>query len=493
MPISRRDFLKLSGLTAGAVAGHALFAHPLVARAMATVVPNRYFVVLFLDGGNDGLNTITPITNGGGDLRTGYEAARRTGNGGLQLATAELLPLTIAGRVGRDPNTGAELGMHPGLAGQGIAGIGDGGLHSLWQDGRVAVVQGCGYPAYSLSHERSETIMQFANPFGLQQSSGSGWMGRYFAGAFGANDAVAATVGSGVHVAGEFVNPATSVLALDDLDSFDFPYDPSERWNPSFAAARRQAFLDLCAGARTESPYASIADAGRTTLVSAESYHALPNTPRHDDYHALDTGVADGFAEIARVIQAAEAGAPNVNVRFFQLSTGGYDTHSNQGAAQSGSWHRTLHGRVGSALRNFFDDLDAIGPGIADRVTVFVWSEFARRVIQNENGSDHGSQGPMFVVGGGVNGGVYGNHPNIAEAALDDNGNSVYSQTGAFRSTDIRDVYGTILKHWIGVPAATVATMLPADSQGGLPASAQWAAPNFDLTRGHDAAPLFAV
>ena len=72
---------------------------------------------------------------------------------------------------------------------------------------------------------------------------------------------------------------------------------------------------------------------------------------------------------------------------------------------------------------------------------------------QNANGTDHGSQGPMFVIGGAVKGGVYGNHPNINQAALNDDGNTTYSQAAGdpFRSTDFRDVYGTILKQWLGV------------------------------------------
>jgi uncharacterized protein (DUF1501 family) len=80
-----------------------------------------------------------------------------------------------------------------------------------------------------------------------------------------------------------------------------------------------------------------------------------------------------------------------------------------------------------------------------------VYSEFSRRIEQNDNGTDHGSQGPMFVIGGKVNGGIYGNHPNIEPSAIDDDGNTVYSQAPGpgFRSTDFRDVYGTILKHWL--------------------------------------------
>jgi uncharacterized protein (DUF1501 family) len=104
--------------------------------------------------------------------------------------------------------------------------------------------------------------------------------------------------------------------------------------------------------------------------------------------------------------------------------------------------------------------------GMANQLLVLVWSEFGRRIQQNSSGTDHGSQGPTFVIGGQVEGGVYGHHPNLSPAALDADGNTRYSQAPAdsFRSTDLRDVYGTILKRWIGMSEATIlAGVLPPD------------------------------
>ena len=138
-----------------------------------------------------------------------------------------------------------------------------------------------------------------------------------------------------------------------------------------------------------------------------------------------------------------------------------------------------MHRELGDSIKLFYDDVASMGPGMADKLCILVWSEFSRRIPQNSNGTDHGSQGPMFVIGGNVNGGVYGNHPNIDELALDNNGNTPYSQTpGAYRSTDFRDVYGTILKHWLNMPAGSIPAVLPAD--GGDP-DLYWTAPNFDM------------
>ena len=184
-------------------------------------------------------------------------------------------------------------------------------------------------------------------------------------------------------------------------------------------------------------------------------------------------------ARSPRSSTASNGGAPNVNARFFELRNGGYDTHSDQGGGSTDSQHYKLHREVGDAIELFYEDCADMG--VADKICIVTWSEFARRIEQNDNGTDHGSQGPMFVIGGSVNGAVYGNHPNISSDALDDDGNTVYSQAAddPFRSTDFRDVYGTLLKNWLNVPEGTIlSSVLTPDV--GSPGS-NWTVPNFDL------------
>lgn len=117
--------------------------------------------------------------------------------------------------------------------------------------------------------------------------------------------------------------------------------------------------------------------------------------------------------------------------------------------------------------------------GVENKVLIMDYSEFARRIEQNDNGTDRGSQGPVFVIGGAVNGGVYGNHPDIS--GTDGNGNTVYSQNAnPYRSTDFRDIYGTILKHWLNIPTATINSfILPTDT---IPDPVNyWTVANFDM------------
>ena len=131
MAITRRQFIQRTGLaTAGTLLGPSLFENLFVRQAMADTIGNRYLVVLYLDGGNDGLNTVTPYASGA--LRSAYDGYRRTNGGGINLSQGSLAGTTI----GTDPATGTQLALHPGFS----------GLKQLYDLGKVAVVQGCGYP-----------------------------------------------------------------------------------------------------------------------------------------------------------------------------------------------------------------------------------------------------------------------------------------------------------------------------------------------------------
>lgn len=505
MAITRRQFLKRTSIaTAGTLFGPSLFGSPFVRRAMASTIGNRYFIVFFLDGGNDGLNTVIPVSNGtSGTLRGAYTNARKTGGGGLQLSMSDL----AASWIDPDYNTGTQLALHPGFRGfQGFDGVtaGDGGLKALFDAGEVAVIQGCGYPQYSLSHDESRTIWRSGNPLGVPALLGKGWQGRALT-AEGYTGADIPAVAIESTVPPDFGGSSTSVLAIDSLSDFDFPYDLDY---PGDQTAKRTAFAALSALGQgsAQSALQYIGTSGTATLISAESYpplHDLYEGDRgtwSDMYREIGRSTSRDLREVAKIIYGVEQAVPNVAARFFELSNGGYDTHSDQGAAAQDGSHYQLHAEVGAAIKVFRDDLRDMGQVLhADpdhiwkRTTIMVWSEFSRRIEQNDNGTDHGSQGPMFVIGGNLNGGVYGNHPNINEPAWDDEGNTVYHHTGDDHdTTDFRDVYGTILKNWVNVPGGTVATLLPTDTvpSGGV-ASDYWTSADFDMARPTDSAPLF--
>jgi uncharacterized protein (DUF1501 family) len=476
MALTRRQFLARTGaIGAGSFFGPGL-ASPFLRQALADTIGDRFLVVIFLDGGNDGLNTVTPIANGNNlgtygfsaNLRTAYQDVRDS----IQLADTSLLP------IANDPGTNTPLGLHPGLI----------GLHNLYQDGLVAVIQGAGYPDPNLSHDESRRFWETGDPLGV--GNGTGWVGRHLETNYGNLELPAVSVARG-GVPGEFAQSVTGCLAINQLRNFTFPYHPSTP--SSERTARNTAFQSLHnqALATMQPTFELVSQVGTSVLSATQTYPTLHTdyiTARPSfslSYQAPGNNNINGDArnstsrdlrEVAKTIY----GVLNckVNSRFFELRNGGYDTHSNQGAETG--LHFDLHNEVGGAIETFWADITDMG--VADKVCIVMWSEFSRRIEQNDSGTDHGSQGPMFVIGGKVNGGVVGNHPDIAEYDNDfDGGNTIYLQGPAntpFRATDIRDVYGTILKHWLCVPQSTVESIFPADVGN---SNFYWTARNFDL------------
>ncbi|GIW40664.1 MAG: hypothetical protein KatS3mg076_1241 [Candidatus Binatia bacterium] len=478
MALSRREFFRRAGLlAAGSVLAPRFWRNPWMPKALAQSAGERFFVVLFLDGGNDGLNTVVPLDDAIGNstkLRSHYEAARNTGAGGLRLGQSFLSPMFL----GNDPNTGTPLAFHAALS----------GLKNLFDRGKVAVVQGCGYPDYSLSHDTSRTIWQTGDPAGV--GLGGGWVGRYLAGSYGPTDIPAVNVRD--QIAKEFFTTRTSVLAFRRLRNFGFPQDS---WDPSDDEFRRAKLVELASEA-TSSQDGSLGFAGNMTQATFEASQSYP--PLHDLYRAdrgswddayrgLGTSTARDLLEVAKIVYGVATGQPGVSARLFEVRNGGFDTHSNQGGEETEGTHSRLLREVGDALELFQADLEDMG--VADRVVTLVWSEFSRRIRQNDNGTDHGSQGPVFLVGAPVRGGIYGNHPNIGK--LDGRGNTPYWQgplsddpADDFRSTDFRDVYGTTLKHWFGLSDVEI---LGSENTPGLlrldvgDPNFFWTQPNFDL------------
>jgi uncharacterized protein (DUF1501 family) len=523
MAITRRQFIKRTSLaTAGAFLGPSLFRNPFLRRAVADQLDalDRYLVIIFLDGGNDGLNTVTPLADGtAGQLRYWYEQARSVptpaNGGGLQLATSDLQ----ATQIGKDPHTATPLALHPGLV----------GLWNVWKlHNAMAVIQGCGDPnsLNFLSHEFSRSVWSSGNPFSNPAYLG-GWVGRYLGASYGASDIPAVCIGGSI--ARELQTSKSSVLAMYALADFGFPYDDWDgdtMYGPNQLTElqlKHDAFSSLYTKATSfaQPAFKYIGTAGSATLTASDSYppvdgfytgNVTPSDPYspdpHDsDYQALidnGNGFAADLREVAKVIFGVKNGVSNVKARAFEVSNGGYDTHSDQGTSNANDQQYGLHRAVGDALDVFYQD--CLDMGVANKLLVMVWSEFSRRILQNSSGTDHGSQGPVFVIGGTVkggpnasNGGVYGNHPNInsdpnvtnsygGNGALNDDGNTPFTQaaqnpndpSSPARSTDIRDVYGTILKHWLNISDPT--TLLPVDTvPNGDDPNQYWTVPNFDL------------
>lgn len=285
-----------------------------------------------------------------------------------------------------------------------------GGLGQAWADGRLAVVRGVSYPDPDHSHFSSMIKWQTGDPTG---QSNSGWVGRLLDG-LGRSE-LAVSIGSalplmltGEKVRGITVPTGGLSLPLSKAGASAYAY--------MAAAGGRTGVLAQIAGSDSE-----------LTSVAAEMTRILAAVPR--------TKVSGGALgpQLDVVSRLIQGGAPT---RVYEVSMGGFDTHTYEKSS-----HASLMGQLDQAVTSFLASLGAH----QQRVAVATYSEFGRRVAVNaSNGTDHGTSGPMLVVGGPVVGGFYGDEPSLS--TLDSGDLAV--------TTDYRDVYATLLGPLLGFDPA---------------------------------------
>jgi uncharacterized protein (DUF1501 family) len=395
---SRRDFLRagLRGSTLVALAPTVPGFLAQAARAARPARDGRVLVVVQLDGGNDGINTLVPFKD------EGYAKYRHV----LRLPADRLLKVS------------KEVGLHPAM----------GDAAKLLEDGRLAIVQGVGYPNPSRSHFRSMTIWHSARVdlprFKQDQVADEdravyGWIGQALDGARGPADGSPAAA---------FVGDGALPLALR-----------SHRSVASALTRPEDAVLALAGGARPAAPGPGGDDLAafvrRSTLDAYATSERMAQVLRVKDgarYPA--TALAGRLRVIARLLKGG------VGTRVFytaqRLGSVGYDTHYAQLPT-----HARLLAELSGALKAFLDDLAA--SRLAERVAVLCFSEFGRRVEENgSQGTDHGTAGPVFLAGPRVKAGLVGQAPRLLDL---ENGDLKMG-------LDFRRVYAGVLRDWLGLP-----------------------------------------
>lgn len=403
MHITRRDMLKVgAAVSVGAVVAPSLFRR---AHAAAAVDPpsdptryaGRTLIVVQMAGGNDGINTVIPYASGA------YYSARQN----IAIPQAQVLTLNNA------------VGLHPSMT----------ALKSVWDAGKLAVVQGVSYPNPSSSHFEAMDIWRSADPKGVVRD---GWLGRYLEKLESSQRKAFAGLALGNQLPGELLSYEYPVPTVESIQSYQFL---SRVQGSDLARRRTQALMDMYKAFPSETPFAGLFDA--TLNAAADSSEALQRS--NAGYvpavtYPQNNSLSSGLKLLARAIDA------RLGLKVGHVSIGSYDTHANQTADQS----RLLQG-LSDALGAFYEDLKAHGKD--QDVVVMTWSEFGRRVQSNgSGGTDHGSATVQFVMGGPVRGGLYGEYPSLTNL---DNGNLKFT-------TDFRSVYATLLEEWLGVNADLV-------------------------------------
>lgn len=381
MSLDRREFLRL---TAAGAAGATLLSGGLRAWSApgAHGAEDRRLVLLFLEGGNDGLNTVVPFED------ALYHAARPK------------IGQRDAGLVKLD----AVTALHPQLA----------PWRAAWDAGKLAVLRGVGYGKPDRSHFVSRDIWHS----GLRDDAAraTGWVAR-------AAEAAAANglppVALGTDEAPLLLRGAQRTgLTVRGMEEFRVQVGESER-------EARQRALDAGAaggagGALADRIGATAASAYDTAETLRRAVERIPEGGGYPEH-----GLATPLRLAARMCRA-EAGPPVLWMRL-----GGFDTH----AAQEGT-HAALQQQLASATASFLTDLES--DGTDRRVLLLIYSEFGRRVHENGSaGTDHGFAAPMFALGGGVRGGLVGRPSDLGD--LDDGDERAQTDMRAVFSEAVRD------------------------------------------------------
>jgi uncharacterized protein (DUF1501 family) len=393
--MNRRKFLfAASGLAVVAGTDHVF------ARALAqTPLPglpggqDRCLVLINLYGGNDGLNCVVPH----GDER--YYQLRP----GLAIDRSDVLAID------------RRVGLNPGMR----------SLKALYDKGEVAIVQGVGYPNPDHSHFRSTEIWQTAAP---ERYEHTGWLGRYFDDAGLARENLFKGVAVSKVLPEVLVSERTDIPAVPALNDYAMIADrnvaarnaysrQARDWRMPFASPYLAHVMEIETDAQRSSEELPTLIAG---YKSAASY---PPT-------ALGRSLA----------LAAQIVGSKLGTRVIYVEHGSFDTHVSQATTQN-----LLLTQFSNAVGAFYDDLRAHGN--ERRVLTLTFSEFGRRIEENgSRGTDHGEASPLFLIGGGVKGGLYGKLPDLGATNM---GNVRYT-------TDFRSVYATVLERWLGRPSTGV-------------------------------------
>ncbi len=411
---SRRQFLFNGLMLASAATSVPAFlestAHAMTRRLLEAgtsslpgVPDERILVVVQLSGGNDGLNTLVPFGS------PEYYRARA----GINIPENQVLRLSGADGLGLHPQ------MRPVL--------------EMFDEGRVAIVQGVGYPNPNRSHFKSMDIWHTADT----TATGDGWLGRYID---------AECCGSGKGESGRPEKPAAgppaiaigraAPLALQGRSAKPVSFESADlfRWSgEEIHPALKEAYERIARAGVTD----GVPDDSTAAFLMRTTLDAQISSDLIRKAVAMRPRVAYPGSELGRQLSMiASMIRAGLKTRVYYATLGGFDTHAGQGGVQGR--HAQLLGQYAAALRAFYADLKAQGND--GRVLTMTFSEFGRRVGQNASGgTDHGTAAPMFLVGPMVRPGLHGQHPSMKD--LDD-GDLRYT-------TDFRSVYASIIEDWL--------------------------------------------
>tara|TARA_B100000949_G_scaffold214852_1_gene210671 strand:+ start:55 stop:1191 length:1137 start_codon:yes stop_codon:yes gene_type:complete len=365
---------------------------------MVTESKEKVLVVIQLTGGNDFMNTIVPYTNGH------YYDARKK----VVIRQDEVIPINDT--LAFNPNNAA--------------------LKPLFDDGKLGIIQGIGYPNANRSHFRGMDILHTCEP---DKVGTEGWLGL----AVREMDPNQENVLTGVNI-GRGLTRAMSVAgvpvtSIGDIDGYGVMNDVEKA---HLRDRSIQAFKNIYGQAIGSGPVSEyIGKTGIDILKGADMLSDVANSYSSSVEYA-DNPIAKSLKDVARIHLA------DLGTRVFYTNHGGYDHHANEMLAHPGLM-RDLSG----AIADFIDDLEE--HDAAEEVAILVFTEFGRRMRDNGSGTDHGSGGGAFLIGKNIKGGFYSEYPSL-EPSEWEHGEDLK------HTIDFRGIYATLLEQWLGVESSPI-------------------------------------
>ena len=365
---------------------------------MATKTKDKTLVVVQMTGGNDFMNTIVPFTNGH------YYDARKK----IVMKQEDVLPIndTLAINGNASP------------------------FKRLFDEGRMAIIQGIGYPDSNRSHFRGMDIWHTCEP---DRVGSEGWLGL----AIRELDPKSENVLTGVNI-GQGLPRAMSVAgvpvtSISDLEGYGVMNQIEKEQLRDKAL---QAFKDIYGQAIGSGVVAEyIGKTGLDVLKGADMLGDVASNYQSTVEYA-DNSIAKSLKDVARIH------LNGLGTRVFYTNHGGYDTHANEMPT-----HPKLMSDLSGAISDFLDDLDQHDE--SDNVAILVFTEFGRRMRDNGSGTDHGSGGGAFLFGKNVKGGLYSEYPSLAPSDWEHGEDLKHT-------IDFRGIYGTVLEQWLDLDAKPI-------------------------------------
>jgi uncharacterized protein (DUF1501 family) len=369
---------------------------------------DKILVLIYLQGGNDGLNTLIPL-----DQLSALHKVRPH----IILPDEKILTLE-----------GTSSGLHPALS----------GFRNLYNDGKLGIIQSVGYQDQSYSHFRSADIWMSGSAADTLVTSG--WSGRFLSNDHPGfpegypndtdSDPLALEIGYGSSLL--FQGPTASMsTVISNPDSFYQLIDGSDEPVPDTDAGDKLKYVRSIK--RQSQLYGQVLKEAATKISNQKPYP--------------ETSLAQQLKIVSRLISGG------LKTTLYLVRLGSFDTHVQQVEQNDHTLgtHADLLGQLNDAIVAFQNDLEF--QGVADRVVGMTFSEFGRRIISNSSkGTDHGAAAPMFVFGNKVKGGILGSNPAISESATyKDNLEVQY---------DFRQIYGSVMQQWLAASSSDISEIL---------------------------------